>query len=337
MLTTTTTSTPTLITQGVVFKKNQGQYTVQINGQSLPCSLSSKLRKQLVYPLAGPADPKRKGKRVQAVKEIKAVDPIAIGDHVTLTLAGDGTGQITEVLPRRNRLGRTTMQGSHALEQVIVANVDQIVVVYVAGQIEQRRKVLDRHLAAAEAASIPAFICLTKADEAEPEAVEAEERLYRSLGYPVIVSSAVQGAGIAALRDHLRGKLSVFVGKSGVGKSSLLNALEPGLGLRAKEVNQHTGEGKHTTTHLEMFTLSFGGQVVDTPGTRKFTLWDVTADDVAYLFPEMRSRIGQCQFGLDCSHAHEPGCTIRSAVERGEIAASRYVSYQQILSRSSDD
>jgi ribosome biogenesis GTPase len=125
----------------------------------------------------------------------------------------------------------------------------------------------------------------------------------------------------------LMGKLSVLIGKSGAGKTTLLNAIQPGLGLRVNAVNRHTGEGRHTTAHLEMFDLDLGGQVVDTPGLRTFKLWDVTLFDLADLFPEMRPHLGLCRFAADCTHLHEPGCAVRAAVADGRISQRRYASY----------
>ena len=323
------TQHPQAVHQGTVFKKLLGKYFVRAAGQVFDCSISSRLRKNLIYPIAAPTDPKRRGKRVQAVKEIGVVDPVAIGDCVSFVEADHGTGVITDVLPRRNKLVRPTaeVEGKHPQEQVIAANVDQVAAVFPVHP-DPKWHMLDRYLAMAEAANIPALICLTKldlADDVESLTTVAEE--YSRLGYPTLLTSAVDGTGIASLKEALRGKLSAFIGKSGVGKTTLLNAVQPGLGLRVNAVNTHTGEGKHTTSHLEMFDLDFGGSVVDTPGLRLFKLWDVGSDDLASLLPELRPFIGQCQFGLDCTHSHEPGCAIKAAVENGGVTVRRYESY----------
>ena len=326
---------------GTVYKKSQGVYTVRAeDGRRLTCAISNRLRKVLIYPTAAPTSLHH---RVQAVREIRDLDPVAVGDLVRATLAGDGTGLITEVQPRRNALtrlaasdhgaaGRTSKDGFKT--QVIAANVDQIVAVMTAAGPAPKWELLDRYLAAAELSGVGAFVCLTKADLLdEPEAAEElleEVLVYRRLGYPVAVVSAATGAGLDEVRDCLQGRLSVFVGKSGAGKTTLLNALQPGLGLRVKQVNAVTGKGKHSTTHLELFDLDFGGQVVDTPGMREFGLDRIEPDDLAYGFVDLRPYLGACKFGLDCAHDHEPGCAVKAAVAAGQVSERRYRSYLRL-------
>jgi ribosome biogenesis GTPase len=214
---------------------------------------------------------------------------------------------------------------------LIVANLDQVVAVFAATQPEPKWGLLDRYLVSAESLGIPSIICITKLDLVDTGCELLQIlAVYHKIGYPVILTSAVTGLGLEDLRVALRCRLSVFIGKSGVGKTSLLNALKPGLGQRVKQVNQKTGKGKHTTSHLEMYPLECGGSVVDTPGMREFGLWDVSDDDLAFFFPEMRPYVGKCRFGMDCSHAHEPGCAIREAVENGEIAELRYQNYLKL-------
>jgi len=315
-------STPSAF-QGIVFKKSQGHYFVRAAGRLVTCAISSRLRKVLVYPTAAPTSLHH---RVKEVKEIKAVDPVAIGDVVCFADAGGGSGLITEVLPRRNRLARPAA-GDKPLEQVIVANVDQVVAVMAAANPAPKWELLDRYLAAAESAGIPTLICLAKTDLMDDDAHTEALQIYQRLGYTAALTSAATGAGLDQLRAALTGCVSVFVGKSGVGKTTLLNAIQPGLGLRVNEVNRITGKGKHTTTHLEMFDLDFGGQVVDTPGMREFGLWQMDGADLAYAFVEMRPYLGRCKFGADCTHAHEPGCAVKAAVETGTISPRRYQSY----------
>lgn len=315
--------------EGLVVTKNQGAYMVLVDGHKLPCAISNRLRKNLIYPLAAPTDTRRRGKRVQAVEELQTLDPVAVGDRVELTPAGDGTGLITEVLPRRNQLVRpkTEKDGGHEWQQVLVANIDQVVAIF-STEADPKWHLLDRYLVMAEAAGIPTLICLTKTDlVADLGAVQAEADAYRRIGYPVVLSSGVSGMGMDLLQAALVGKTSALIGKSGAGKTTLLNALQPGLGLRVKVVNQHTGEGQHATSHLELFDLQGGGRVIDTPGLRLFRPWGVGPDELPALLPELRPLIGRCKFGLGCSHSQEPGCAVNAAVTAGQVSARRYASY----------
>jgi ribosome biogenesis GTPase len=316
--------------QGVVFCKTLGHYTVHARGQEFVCVLSSRLRKELIYPNA---DPTSLAHVVREVRAIEGIDPVAIGDEVTFFGTEAGAGMITAVRPRRSRLSRpATMPGARIFEQVIVANVDQVVPVFSVSSPPPKWPLLDRYLVSAEASGLPSLICITKddlrhTDEGLGEALE----IYRNIGYQVLCVSSLTGSGMDELKTSLCGRISVFMGKSGVGKTSLLNALQDGLGLRVRTVGQgKQGKGRHTTTHLEMFPLDFGGAVVDTPGMREFGLWDVHKDDLALFFPEMRSLVGQCRFGLDCRHDSEPGCAIRRAVMNGSINPLRYQSFLRL-------
>jgi ribosome biogenesis GTPase len=311
--------------KGRVFKKSLGQYFVIVDGQTAVCSMSSTLRKQLIYPIADAASLRH---RVVSVEEAKVVDPVAIGDVVCFRDQGDGTGMITEVLPRRTKFSRRAA-GKKVREQVIVANADQVVAVFAAARPKPKWSLLDRYLVDAEWAGIAPVVCVTKMDLADDSFLE-DVRVYERIGYRVVLTSALAGTGMEHLRNVLRDRISVMVGKSGVGKTTLLNALQPELGLRVEALSDATGKGKHTTSHLEMFTLEFGGTIVDTPGMREFGLWDVDGASVAHLFPEMRAYAGLCRFGGDCSHTHEPGCAVKGAVERGDIAESRYRSYVKL-------
>jgi ribosome biogenesis GTPase len=310
----------------MVVRKSQGQYWVRSGERTIACSLSNRLRKQLIYPIADPGSLRH---RVVAVADIREIDPVAIGDVVRYVDAGDGSGQIAEVLPRRNKLVRRAA-GNKPLEQVIVANVDQVVAVFAAAHPAPTWELLDRYLAAAESRELPAVICITKLDLAGPGDLDDELANYERIGYPVILTSAVSGDGIDRLREQLRNRLSVVVGKSGVGKTSLLNAVQPGLGLNVNEVSEVTGKGKHTTTALQLFDLDVGGSIVDTPGMREFGLWNVAEGELAALFPELQPLLGRCRFGANCRHDREPGCAVREAVYEGKVSERRWLSYLRL-------
>lgn len=323
----------------MVFKKSQGWYEVEVDGGIIACALSNKLRKTLVFPVF--ADRKKAGgvrSGVMKVKDITTVDPVAVGDTVEVATGLDGTGMIVEVVPRKSALMRRAA-GKKPLKQIIVANVDGVLCVMSADRPAPSWELMDRYLAAAEEAELPATVIITKMDLVEPGAFSGEIDAYRSMGYTAILTSATTGIGVDEVREALRGRLTVFAGKSGVGKTTLLNALQPGLGLRVGDVSERgrqAGKGKHTTTHLELFALDFGGQIVDTPGMRELGLWDISSErekrehedlDLAELFVDMRPFLGSCRFGLDCTHTHEPKCAVKGAVEAGQVSRRRYHSY----------
>jgi len=320
---------------GVVFRKTTGHYTVHASGRDIDCVLSSLIHKQLIYPTADPSSLRH---RVQEVREIEHVDPIAIGDRVRFILIGDAgqnRGMITEVLPRLSKLSRPApIPGQRVFEQVIASNVDLVLPVFAVADPTPKWGLLDRYLVSAESSKLPVLIVITKLDLAwKNKDFDSELEAYRLAGYRIQLVSANTGEGIEELKQTLQGKMSVLVGKSGVGKTSLLNAIQPGLGLRVKEVSKgEQGKGRHTTTHLEMFELGLngGGAIVDTPGIREFGLWEVTGEELAYFFPEMADHVGKCKFGLSCHHDTEPGCAIRKAVMAGEISPHRYKSYMNL-------
>ncbi len=317
---------------GVVYKRLLGQYTVHLDNRAIPCVLSSKLWKTL-EPSYTPGENRSRAQNVN----VKHMDPVAIGDRVQIILAEDGRGMIVAVLPRHNYFARASAKprpGAHAFEQVIAANLDQVIPVFSAANPKPKWHLLDRYLVTAESYQLKSQIIITKCDliwghPAERDLMTAVQR-YRQIGYPVILTSAKDSQGVESFRQALLNRRSVLVGKSGVGKSTLMNALEPGLGLRIQAVNQTTGKGRHTTTYFEMFPLSFGGDVIDTPGVREFGIWGLEPEDVAFYFPEMAPLIGQCKFGMSCQHDEEPGCAIRQAVEEGRISPYRYKSYLRL-------
>ncbi len=311
---------------GTVYRKSRGAYFIQVDGRMVVCSISSKLRKILVYPIADASSVRQ---RVVDVERISAIDPIAIGDEVGIIEDGAGGGMIKDILPRRNEFRRKAA-GNRPWEQVMVANVDQVVPVFSVAKPKPNWGMLDRYLVGAEAAEVPALICITKMDLAEGDSLIETLRVYETIGYPVITTSVMTPSGIDKITDVLKDRTSVLVGKSGVGKTTLLNAIQADLGLKVREVSDSTGKGKHTTSHLEMFPLDIGGAIIDTPGMREFGMLDLWKRNLAELFPEMRPFIGQCKFGMNCAHKSEPGCAIKQAVEAGDIAYQRYQSYMKM-------
>lgn len=253
-------------------------------------------------------------------------DVAALGDRVQVIRLPDGSGVIEEVLPRQRALSRLAPNPQGEYHQILLANPDQAVFVFACARPAPRYGMLDRFLVIAEKQNLPALIVANKADLVGPEAAQAAFEQYPPLGYPVVVTSAHTGLGIDRLCRLLEGKVSVFAGPSGVGKSSLLNLLLPGIELDAREVSQATQKGRHTTVLRAMYPLEGGGYVADTPGLKALALWDILPEELDGYLPELRSRVAECQFS-DCTHIHEPGCAVRAAVEVGEIHPERYNSY----------
>jgi ribosome biogenesis GTPase len=236
-------------------------------------------------------------------------------------------GIIERVEPRRGVVSRTSRGRQH----VLVANVDQLIIVTSAAEPRLKPNLIDRLLVTAEKVGIRPIICINKIDLIEPADLMPLVGVYAQLGYDVILASAISGIGVDRLRDWLAGAQSVVTGQSGVGKSSLLNAVEPGLDLRVQTVSDESQKGRHTTTTAELIPLSFGGYVVDTPGIRQFQLWDVIPEEVAGFFRELRPYVSRCRFP-DCTHTHEDDCAVKDAVADGWIDTRRYESYVQIRS-----
>ena len=316
------------VQEGTVIRQYLGHYYVATEGKVFDCAISSRLRKRLQYPEASPGSRRR---RVQAIRRVRVVDPVAIGDRVHFDPGEGETGLIREVLPRRNRISRRA-SGTSQREQILAANADQLIPVFSADEPPPEWEILDRVLAIAERQEIPAAVCFNKIDLVDEAVAREAVAMYGRIGYRVVCTSVVSDLGKEAFRDLLRNRVSLFVGPSGVGKSSLLNWLQPGLELRTAEVSRRTGEGRHTTSHLELMELADGGLVGDIPGVREFYLWDVEPEEIPALFREFRDLLDGCRF-RNCSHVHEPGCAVKEAVEAGDIDQRRYASYLRLRHR----
>jgi ribosome biogenesis GTPase len=229
---------------------------------------------------------------------------------------------IERVEPRHGVLTRASRRREH----VLVANVDQVAIVVSLVQPDLKPHLIDRYLAVAQQGGLKPLLLLNKADLADPVELQPLVGAYAQLGVTVLLTSAQTGLGIGRLREQLRGRATVFSGQSGVGKSSLLNAVEPGLGLAVKTVSETTDKGRHTTTYAQLIKLGFGGWVVDTPGVRQLQLWDVRPEEVEGYFPEFRPFVPLCDFP-DCTHTHEAGCAVKNAVARQLVSPRRYHSY----------
>lgn len=265
-------------------------------------------------------------RRVLRTLDRSARNTVVPGDHVIVQPVDQQTGVIERVEPRHGVLSRNAGRKEH----VIAANVDQAVIVVSAAEPPLKPGVIDRFVVSAERGGIRPVICINKVDLIEPATLQPIAGIYAQLGYDVVLVSALQGACIARLRALLRGRQSVVSGQSGVGKSSLLNAVEPQFARHTKGVSADSGKGRHTTRVAEMLPLDCGGWVIDTPGIRQLELWDVIPEEVEGYFREFRPFVARCKFP-DCSHQHEAGCAVRAAVEDHCISRTRYLSYVRIV------
>lgn len=292
--------------EGLVIRAQSGFYVVRADDREIICRVRGRLKQG----------------------EIEG-DILAIGDRVTFSENEDGTGVIDKVHERKAMFARTRTGIKRDFRQIILANPDQIVAVFACAEPEPHSRMLDRFLVVAEKQDIDAVIVANKVDLVTHSKAEKLFGLYEELGYPVFYTSARTGQGVESLRIALKDKISALVGPSGVGKSSLLNAIQPELGLHVREVSEATSKGMHTTHVRQLFPLEEGGYVADTPGIRSLALWDTEPEELDAYFVEMRHLVSECQFN-DCTHTHEPGCAVRAAVEAGEIAPERYHSYLRL-------
>jgi ribosome biogenesis GTPase len=255
---------------------------------------------------------------------------VAVGDRVRISREPTGEGVIEEVEPRKaGKLSRSAA-GTRRGEQVVAVNVDQLIAVASVELPPLNRRLLDRIIVSGEHDELNIVVCVNKIDLGDRDDIEPMLDVYRSIGYSTLITSAATGEGIEELRATLRDKTSVLAGASGVGKSSLLNCVEPGLDLRVQTVSESTQKGRHTTTSVSLIPLACGGYMVDTPGIREFGLFDIHRDVLQHHFPEIGGRFHDCRFA-DCEHLHEPGCAVIAAVEAGEIDRERYESYCRII------
>jgi len=291
---------------GLIIKAQSGFFWVETGEGVIVCQLRGKLKQG-----------RAKG------------DIAALGDSVEITILDDGSGVIETVRERKNAIVRLDPRPQGEYQQVLLANPDQAVFVFACANPTPRLKMLDRFLVIAEKQRISVVIVANKVDLVdEPKAIFG---LYEALGYRVMYTSTKNGAGVNELKSQLQGKLSALVGPSGVGKSSLLNTIQPGLGLAVNEISSAMNKGRHTTVIRQMFALEGGGYVADTPGWKSLALWDTEPEEMDAYFPELRDLVAYCQFS-DCTHQHEPGCAVLAALKAGKIHKERYDSYVRLRS-----
>ncbi len=301
------------IKEGIVTKSTGSWYRVSApDGQQVECRLRGKLK------IAGS----------------KATNPVAVGDKVCFDLsAGEGTGVIHDILDRKNYIIRKATKLSRQTH-VIAANIDQAVIIATLAYPRTSTGFIDRFLITCEAYSIPAVMVFNKTDllqtEKDVEQLAGLMAMYDAIGYPCHAVSALKGSNLEAFEALLQDKVSLLAGHSGVGKSALVNAIEPGLNLKVQAISKAHKKGRHTTTFAEMFSLSNGARIIDTPGIKEFGLVDFEAWELCHYFPEMRQYFNQCRYD-NCTHFNEPGCRVKEEVEKGNIHEERYVNYLGIL------
>ncbi len=290
--------------RGLIIKAQSGFFTAETGEGLIVCQLRGKL------------------KQGRAIGDI-----VALGDYVHLTVLADGSGVIETVEERKQAIVRLDPRPQGVYQQVLLANADQAVFVFACANPNPKLRMLDRFLVITEKQKIPAVIIANKIDLVE----NAKElfSVYESIGYRVIYTSTKTGVGVDELKAQLQNKVSALAGPSGVGKSSLLNEIQNGLGLAVNEISTAMNKGRHTTVTRQMFALDGGGYVADTPGWKSLALWDTEAEEMDAYFPDLRDLVPHCQFS-DCSHKHEPGCAVLAALKAGTVHPERYESYVRL-------
>src|SRR6266540_5983690 len=295
--------------QGTVLRAQSGFFWVQTDAGMLECRLRGRLK-----------------------KERQSSDIAVIGDLVEVKQVSPTTGAIEAVEPRRTKLARRAA-GTKGIwsEGVLIANLDQVLLVFACASPDFHPRMLDRYLALTESSELETVIVANKLDLVSLEHARELFGEYERIGYPVIYTSTRQGTGIAELQARLGGRISVVTGKSGVGKSSLLNVVQPGLGLATSEISDAIDKGRHTTRVAELIALDLpgGGFVADTPGIRELGLWQFPLDELDWCFREFRPFLNECYFS-SCTHTHEPDCAVRAAMVAGQISDDRYQSYMRL-------
>lgn len=292
--------------QGLVIRMQSGFYTVQTDEGVVVSRLRGRLKKGQ-----------------------KSGDIAAVGDEVEIMLQPDGSGSVERVLPRHSELVRLAPTPRGVYRQVLVANLDQVAIVFAAAEPEPHLRMLDRFLVISERQKLPVLIIVNKVDLTGIKKAREIFSLYPEIGYTVLYTSVQTGEGISELHQRLQGRITGLLGPSGVGKTSLLNAIQPHLGLEVREISQSTAKGRHTTVVRQMFPLEEGGYVADLPGLRTLALWDIEPEELDGYFPELRPLVEHCQFN-DCVHLDEPGCAVQAAVEDGSVSLERYESYLRL-------
>lgn len=301
--------------QGLVIKSTGSWFTVESeNSELFECKIKGKFR----------------------IKDIKSTNPVAVGDHVEFSIQSTSNeknvGLITSISDRKNYIIRRS-QNLSKQSHIIAANIDQAVLLVTLDYPVTTTTFVDRYLASAEAYRIPVLIVFNKTDRLNKEQQITLSTLldvYTNIGYQCISTSAITLLGIESLKEALKNKINVFNGHSGVGKSTLINILEPGLKLKTMDISDVHNTGKHTTTFSTLYKLSLGGYIIDTPGIKAFGMLEMEAWEISHYFPEIFKISSNCLYN-NCSHTHEPGCAVKSAVEKNEIAQSRIISYLGLL------